>query len=259
MAISNYLFHSQYPTPEKWVHKHKPCESFDRELFEFVVTGTSTSTSPAAPLKDVMTQTDYTDLHNLCRELMTKKKNNNSSNSSSSNSNSNSNSNEEYYYKSFYEGLRNLEPYDGLRLATIQFLLGGNKHSGGDLLRMTNNLIRLNEWQKHKQKQQQQQGSSSNTKVLHTIRMNDWLQNYTETAFRASEFLVNDLFAAENGEIGGTTVDADSTRVTDIAAAKHDFSRAVSSSMVEAQNIKKQGGEKIILRRIFGIVTNDKK
>ena len=51
MAISNYLFHSQYPTPEKWVHKYKPCESFNRELYEFIVTGTSTSPSSCCDVR----------------------------------------------------------------------------------------------------------------------------------------------------------------------------------------------------------------
>ena len=50
------------------------------------------------------------------------------------------------YTKSYYDVLQSLPLFDGLRLATAQLLIADNSESGMDLLRLSNNIIRLQEW-----------------------------------------------------------------------------------------------------------------
>lgn len=233
MAISNYLYHSQDPTPEKWILREDidPCK-FNVDLIKFAVMGgEGSAAASAAPLKDIMTEKDTENLHFLCMQLMNHQKD------------------EDDAHTTFYDALRGLEPYDGLRLATIQLLLADNVESGGDLLRMANNAVRLSEWQRQQQTERQKDewpgsdSSSSHKKLLLTFHMSDWLQNYTESAVRASEFLIEDLFVPVGKSGGGMDTIVD-------ASEKHSFSQGVASLMVGWLEERKAKATKYITQHI---------
>jgi len=112
MALSSFLYHKQYPsTPEPWVHTHNPC-SVNRYMINHTIA-----------LLNINPEEMESVIHECQR----------------------------YYYhenlnkKSYYELLTSLDFYDGLRLATIQFLIA-NDHCGGDVLRMSNNVRKLQQW-----------------------------------------------------------------------------------------------------------------
>jgi len=148
MALSNYLYHSQHPTPEPWIKRKgiNPCKT-DEEFMKYTLDelnnnvndddGASTTRSTIHKKKKKITVEDLLQVSTMCRYYkydhdIAKKKSNNSNNNETR--------------RSFYGIMRRLPPYDGLRFATSHFLMAQTVESGGDLLRMPNNILRLLEW-----------------------------------------------------------------------------------------------------------------
>lgn len=132
MAISNFNYHSAFPVIEPWVMTADPCseekffgvQSYPDLLlptFQHPIGG-SLGNNP------VMYQQDFKALSDRCHALYQ-----NSFNRPGS---------EKWNY---YNHLRHLDPAQGIELSTIQMCASGT--SGGDLLRMANNVIKLNEIQ----------------------------------------------------------------------------------------------------------------
>ena len=90
----------------------------------------------------------------------------------------------------FYEHLLKLRKSDGLRLATAQMTIASgeaNRHlAGGDILRMSNNLVKFQDLQQHPQ---------SNVHLL-TVSMDDFIKNTKEST---KEFL--DFVFGENKNV----------------------------------------------------------
>ena len=219
MAISYYLYHSQYPTPEPFVKQVKdPC-LIDEEVFKFITgidmtmnidtmnvmnisndekkpTTSSFSRRPRRPpvvaplqnlLSTILTAKDIHHIQQLCYKLMTVPSSNNNNNNSSSSIS---------YYDNFYEALQNLSEYDGLQLSTYYALFGYDKQhkAEGDILRMINNIIRLNDYEIMLYQQQEVNNiHADDQQYVHTIKMKDWIQNYKETAYNAMHFLLKNI------------------------------------------------------------------
>mmetsp|Transcript_45729 Transcript_45729/g.110824 ORF Transcript_45729/g.110824 Transcript_45729/m.110824 type:complete len:681 (-) Transcript_45729:143-2185(-) len=204
MALSNYLYHSQRPTPEHWVlARHlNPCATSD-EFIKFVLkelTGSSSSSRRDYSLPNVnITKDELLQVSKLCRyyrrdhPLPNTKPN---------------------VTRAFYGLLLRLPPYDGFRMATTHFLLAQHAASGGDLLRMPNNILRLKEWEEHglisatttgaKQSNKKQQSSHILTVSMGSI-MKDMKGNIQEIC----DFIFGNISnATARSEIGNDIADA---------------------------------------------------
>ena len=153
-------------------------------------------------------------------------------------------------YKHFYQALMDLPPYDGLRLATIHILIG-DVMSGGDLLRMTNNIVRLNEWQKAQQQKRKQQeerlgvsdsiSHTGSSTVLNLLMDRDWsTDHYEESLVRVSEFLLEDLRFYCN-DTGHTDCDNETTAFDYGEAAKEQFVAKVTWNALDRRFREHEG------------------
>eukprot|EP00571_Detonula_confervacea_P000592 CAMPEP_0172320304 /NCGR_PEP_ID=MMETSP1058-20130122/40238_1 /TAXON_ID=83371 /ORGANISM="Detonula confervacea, Strain CCMP 353" /LENGTH=445 /DNA_ID=CAMNT_0013035539 /DNA_START=148 /DNA_END=1485 /DNA_ORIENTATION=+ len=123
LAVSNWIYHAQYPTPELWVKSIDPCTEelwFDRQSLGDLV-------RPTLLLGDdpVMQYDDFESLHRVCTELYRTR--------------------DEAKEWSFYTHLRHLDPQSALSLATTHMMIQGK--SGGDILRMASNIVKLKQLQ----------------------------------------------------------------------------------------------------------------
>ena len=128
MAISNFNYHSAYPVIEPWVMTADPCS--DEKFFgvqRYPDLLLPTFLQPQEVIGGpVMHPDDFQGLSDKCHSIFR-----NSFNRAGS---------EKWNY---YNHLRHLDPTQGLELATIQMCASGT--SGGDILRMANNIIKLKE------------------------------------------------------------------------------------------------------------------
>lgn len=134
MALSNYLYHSQYPTPEPWIKRRdiNPCNADDQFMKLVLDKVNGVKYPPSGLLRSNISKEDLLKVNVMCQDYkvehrIAKSKPNNKT-------------------RSFYGILRRLPPYDGLRFATSHFLMAQSVQSGGDLLRMANNILRLQKW-----------------------------------------------------------------------------------------------------------------
>jgi len=167
MTLSNFFYHSQTPTPEKWVHTDKPCQHLypnNKSLSSYIA---STLTSWARNRTDIpkVTQTDLDDIVDVCLSLWRKR--------------------EDLTNATFYEHLLKLDKADALRLATAQMTIASsaaNRYlAGGDLLRMANNIIKFEDMQ----------ASSSNIKVL-SMPMGDFITDTKNATMKFIDFVFGD-------------------------------------------------------------------
>jgi hypothetical protein len=162
MALSNYLYHSQEPTPEKWVHKDDPCHA--------VYKNGKTLASNVLPSigTDEINEEYFSNIVKMCRSLF-------QSDSSMRNS-------------TFYEHLIELDSWDGLRLATAQMIAASgdaNNHmAGGDVARMANNIVKFKELQSY---------MSSDVEVL-TLSTEEFIHSAAESTMKFLDF----VFGANN-------------------------------------------------------------
>jgi len=225
MAISNYLYHSQDPTPEKWVIESEgkpfnPCV-IDHEMLHFAVGDGNESDTKLISLEQV------DQLEELCHELMFNPKTMEP-------------------YQHYFEALRSLPFDDGLKLATMMLLVtkGG---AGGEIMRMTSNVFRLNEWQR----QNQAERGAANT-VL-TMKMDqDWTDdNYSQSLDRVTGFLIDDLEPSGEDENKGD-VDASSGNATSFEdgprMARDDFIVTVREQALSLRQSLMQGHDNHITR-----------
>lgn len=123
LAVSNWIYHAQYPTPELWVKNVDPCAEelwFDTQSLGDLV-------GPTLLLGEhpIMKHDDFEALHQECMRLYrTRPKT------------------KEW---SYYTHLRHLDPRSALSLATTHMM--GQGKSGGDILRMANNMVKLRQVQ----------------------------------------------------------------------------------------------------------------
>ncbi|KAL7534621.1 hypothetical protein ACHAXR_005998 [Thalassiosira sp. AJA248-18] len=164
MALSNYYYHSQEPTPEDWVHIDKPCEFRYEDGMSLV----ADHVLPTISQRTNTTQSQFDNVVSLCQSL---------------------------YYQhnsTFFEHLRFLNEYDGLRLATTQMIISSsasNNHlAGGDILRMSNNIVKVERIQALQSIPEKQR---ENVQLL-AISMDDYMSNIRQTTMD----LLNYIFGA---------------------------------------------------------------
>lgn len=164
MAISNFNYHSAYPVIEPWVMTAQPCaqekffgvQSYPDLLLPTFLQQQQVMGGVVGSNNPVMYPDDFKLLNDRCHALYQ-----NSFNKAGS---------EKWNY---YNHLRHLDPRQGLELATIQMMSSGI--NGGDILRMTNNIIKLKEIE-----QQLAQEDCTGTGVpcserIHTLTLSlDW-------------------------------------------------------------------------------------
>lgn len=164
MALSNYLYHSQDPTPEMWVNKNfNPC-FMDQTMMNYVL-----------PVVNV-SRTEIDKVQYMCNQYFMLNRNANQTKT-----------------RTFYNILRSLPAYDGLRFATAQFTISAKQESGGDLLRMPNNIIRLNEF-------------TNNTL---TVGMNQVVSNMRSSVLDIANFIFDGIIQNENSKLELSTTIAD--------------------------------------------------
>ena len=209
MAISNYAYHAQDPTPEAWVRHVHPCR-IDRDLLRRAI---------GDGRGEALLSSDQVDqLRGLCGNLTF-------------------DVDTQQSHPNLYEALRALPFYDGLRVATIFSLVGkSRRHASGDLLRMPNNVLRLNEWQ-----QLHRAGGGSEKTVLSLKLDEDWSEaRYGDTADRVTGFILDDLRFQEDagGAAGGATAAAE------LGRAKADFAAAVRQEVLSKRKSKRDNGSR---------------
>ena len=167
MTMSNYFYHSQDPTPEKWVHTDEPCQHLypnNKSLSSNVIPAL---TSWARNRTDIpkVTQTDLDNIVDVCLSLWRKR--------------------DDLRNATFYEHLLKLDKTHALRLATAQMTIASsaaNKYlAGGDLLRMANNIIKF----------ENMQTSSSNIQVL-SMPMGDFITDTKNATMKFIDFVFGD-------------------------------------------------------------------
>jgi len=169
MAMSNYFYHSQEPTPEAWVHEDDPChhlymngESLSSHITPTLASWThGTSKAPGETQEQMGDSADQ--IVDMCQSLYQKKRS--------------------LRNATFYEHLLKLGKWNGLRLATAQMTIASgeaNKRlAGGDILRMANNVVKF---------QNLQQSPQSNIHVL-TVSMDDFIKNTKEGTMKFLDFV----------------------------------------------------------------------
>mmetsp|Transcript_1588 Transcript_1588/g.3372 ORF Transcript_1588/g.3372 Transcript_1588/m.3372 type:complete len:600 (+) Transcript_1588:13-1812(+) len=195
MVISNYRYHSQDPTPEKWVHIDDPCQhlygdgvSLADHVIPTLASGwnnhspieldSSSHNSSSSSYNNTLRQT-LSDITSLCHTLYR--------------------SDPATRNKTFYEHLRHhLDEWDGLRLSTAQMIAASsaaNGHlAGGDVLRMANNVVRLEGLRAREERWRRRaddSGSDDNYGDLQllTISMDDFIENVAENTMKFMDFV----------------------------------------------------------------------
>lgn len=184
LAISNWIYHSQYPTPESWVKSINPCSP---ELWrEHESLATMVSSTLFTGMHPIMQYEDFEALHSICTSLFRT-----------------ASTSQEW---SYYTHLRHLDPpTDALALATSHMMIQGI--SGGDILRMANNIVKLNQVQQLEERVRLSRhdlssSSSSMTEqprmiqVL-TLSMDDFMSQPRETTLRFLDFALHDTVPRE--------------------------------------------------------------
>ena len=136
MIISGYLYHSQIPMPELWIRDIDPCVH-DKESLDLVARYLHIDNS------------EIDKVVNVCKNLS-----------------------QTHFARSLYD----LDHYDGLKLEAARSIISSDYFAGGDILRMGNNIKRLDE---------------SDANVM-TIRMTDWIENTEKTSVDVVRFLFDD-------------------------------------------------------------------
>jgi len=193
MVVSNYLYHSQDPTPEKWVHVDDPCQnlykngkSLASHVIPTLVSGlelhsakniTNSSLHPSS-LQETM-QKNLADIASLCRSLYR--------------------SDPSLLNKTFYEHLLHHDKWNGLRLSSAQMIAASsvaNGHkAGGDVLRMANNIVRFERLKEQSKKAERRRSGGGgggkeegDVRVL-TVSMDDFIKNATTNIMKFMDFV----------------------------------------------------------------------
>jgi hypothetical protein len=123
LAVSNWIYHAQYPTPELWVKSVDPCAEelwFGTQTYRDLVRPTLLSGDDP-----IMRHDDFDAIRDICAGLYR----------------STEESRESKREWSYYTHLRHLDPESALSMATTHML--GQGMTGGDIVRMASNVVKL--------------------------------------------------------------------------------------------------------------------
>ena len=223
MVVSNYLYHSQTPTPEPFVKTYDPCK-FGKAYLKLIIDASENNETTT-----LITQQQVDGLKDLCENLMLNKNTNKK-------------------YRGFYDALLGLSVQDGLRLSAIVLLVSKAHYAGGDLLRMTTNVERLHQWQTKQQQQHQEHytatesTSSSRSGIISLKTHPDWdKENYEVSLDRLTEFIVSDLEVKRKPNNNTTSNDDDERTLQQykealLQAVRNDALERLNDNMAKKAN-----------------------
>jgi hypothetical protein len=185
MAISNYKYHSQNPLPdgENWVKRTNPCAVIDKSSVIYANLFMRTLTTGIGVYR-LMEYDDFNIIQQVCHQIYDTLPN----------------------LPGFYTHLLQLQPVDGLVLATTYLMLG----HGGDIVRMANNVIKLRQLQLLEQQIQIHQhtlhlsdSGSRNSKEMKriqvmTMSMDDFIGQPKLTTMKFLDFVSSSLSESGN-------------------------------------------------------------
>lgn len=171
--ISSFLYHTQDPTPEWWVNKHNPCDTYEYESTRMAeyqkrkIQARSTVKGWDDYGIDGSRERSYQKTlgidHNKLQDVVSLCENLNEGS------------------RTYYKQLKTLERNEALRLEATRFMISGSFWAGGDILRLPNNIVRLRE---------------SNARVL-TLPMSSWFADIDKTIFDVLDFVFGDSMAKD--------------------------------------------------------------
>ncbi|KAL7542026.1 hypothetical protein ACHAXR_011856, partial [Thalassiosira sp. AJA248-18] len=161
MAVSNYHYHSQDPTPEPFVHWKNPCDSLTEKNIDNPILSHPLMRIPmdgkVIPVtRPIMTHDDFENMVNDCYSLYQTKP--------------------DLTTATYYQHLRALDPEEGLRIATTDKF--------NHIALMTSDLLMFNRVQQFSWTHQE----------LHliTMPMDDWIERPGESMFKFLNFVFHD-------------------------------------------------------------------
>ena len=180
LAVNNLLYHSQEPPPERWVKKSKLdiCNLelwYDRQSLGDLVEPTLLQGS-----EPIMQYTDFQTIYNTCTNLYR--------------------ATDESSSWSYYSHLKKLPPEEVIELSTTHFMTQGK--TDGDLLRLSNNIIKLRQVQQLEDQIRLSQHLLSNDikeKMIQvmTMSMEEFQDQPRESISRYINFALEDLLPLE--------------------------------------------------------------
>ena len=178
MAVSNYHYHAQIPSPEEWVLDQDPCdidyhEDKITDTFADMVLPTLSKASYASLNLEfdgrLMLPRDFDAIRQDCLSLYQTRAGLEDAN--------------------FLTHLMNYDPPEGLRLATAEMMIQG-LDNGGDILRMANNIIKLKQAQMKLLKSHKYQETKKELHV-YTLSLEDFIARPAESAHKFFDFVLN--------------------------------------------------------------------
>ena len=184
MAVSNYHYHAQLPTPESWIQHQNPCDTEYYEQGQYmgnygdmIAPALSKSSYESLNLQldgRLLLPKDFDAIRRDCESLYQTKDGLQNAN--------------------LLTHLLNLDPPEGIRLATSEMMIQGYDN-GGDILRMANNIIKLKQAQmKYAQLYQTDDvDNNNNNRGLHiyTMSLDDFIARPAESAHRFFDFVLD--------------------------------------------------------------------
>jgi len=184
MAVSNYHYHAQIPTPEPWVRSQNPCDiqHMEKHKGELINETFSDMVLPTLSKmkyeslgvsfgEKLVTRAEFDGVLGDCLSLYQTKPGLENAN--------------------FLDHLMNYDPPEGLRLATAELMIQGHDN-GGDILRMANNIVKFKQVQKYVQKSNEENPTEGRKKEVqvYTMSLDDFIANPSISALKFFDFVL---------------------------------------------------------------------
>ncbi len=175
MAVSNYHYHAKkpIPPPERWITRQNPCQvtySKSGELYaDYVLPSLSKRSYEALNINydsRLILRSEFEAIAQDCESLYQTRPGLETANQ--------------------FEHLLNLDAPEGLRLATAELTIQGDDN-GGDMLRMSNNILKLK--QAEKIVQNSWLGGHHKEFQVYTMSLDDFISNPKESALEFLNFV----------------------------------------------------------------------
>ena len=174
MAVSNYHYHAKEPVPkpERWILRQNPCMVTypNGELYaDSVLPSLSKRSYETLNINydgRLVTRAEFEAIANDCESIYQTRKGLESANQ--------------------FQHLMNLDAPEGLRLATAELTIQGHDN-GGDMLRMSNNILKLK--QAEKIVQNSWMGGQNKEFQVYTLSLDDFISRPKESAMQFLNFV----------------------------------------------------------------------
>lgn len=178
MAVSNYHYHAKtpIPKPERWIQRQNPCQVtyLNGELYaDYVLPSLSKHRSYEAVNVNTESQfilrSEFEAIAQDCESIYQKRPGLENANQ--------------------FDHLMNLDPPDGLRISTAEITVQGD-NNGGDILRMSYNILKLKQSEKIVQNSWMGAGGQKELQV-HTMSMDDFISDPEKSALEFLNFVLD--------------------------------------------------------------------